>query len=87
MASAVVIGAGPGIGASVAARLAREGMAVTAVARSRETLRDVTGRIERDGGTVRALSADSTDEKALRAALDTAANADGRSNSSYRTRR
>ncbi|ASY31762.1 MULTISPECIES: SDR family NAD(P)-dependent oxidoreductase [unclassified Streptomyces] len=77
MASAVVVGAGPGIGASVAARLAREGLAVTVVARSPGTLRDVTERIGRGGGTVRGLIADSTDEKALRAALDTAASADG----------
>ncbi|MDT0410911.1 MULTISPECIES: SDR family NAD(P)-dependent oxidoreductase [Streptomyces] len=77
MASAVVVGAGPGIGAAVAARLAREGLAVTVVARSPGTVRDVTERIGRGGGTVRGLIADSTDEKALRAALDTAASADG----------
>ena len=35
MAGAIVIGAGPGIGTSVARRLAREGLAVTVLARSR----------------------------------------------------
>ncbi|SDS98254.1 SDR family NAD(P)-dependent oxidoreductase [Actinoplanes derwentensis] len=58
MAGLVVIGAGPGIGRSVAARFAREGLPVTLIART-------------PGPGV--VSADCTDESALRAALDTAA--------------
>ncbi|MGW2279055.1 SDR family NAD(P)-dependent oxidoreductase [Streptomyces sp. NPDC001770] len=77
MSAAVVIGAGPGIGASVADRLAREGMSVTVVARNRETVRGVTDRIERSGRKALGLTADSTDEAGLRDALDTAAAENG----------
>ncbi len=38
MSSAIVIGAGPGIGASVVRRLSREGLAVGAIARNRATV-------------------------------------------------
>ncbi|MGW1467996.1 SDR family NAD(P)-dependent oxidoreductase [Streptomyces sp. NPDC002308] len=77
MSAAVVIGAGPGIGASVADRLAREGMSVTVVARNRETVRGVTDRLERSGRKALGLTADSTDEAGLRDALDTAAAENG----------
>jgi len=66
VASAIVIGAGPGIGAAVARRLAREGLRVTAIARSE---RAVPGAL--------ALVADVTDDAALRAALDEAVAAHG----------
>jgi NAD(P)-dependent dehydrogenase (short-subunit alcohol dehydrogenase family) len=66
--SAIVIGAGPGIGASVARRFSRSGFAIGLIARSRSTidatLADLSGR--RAVG----LTADVTDEPALRAALD-----------------
>ncbi|MEU6037570.1 SDR family NAD(P)-dependent oxidoreductase [Actinomadura sp. NPDC047616] len=64
--AAVVLGAGPGIGRSVARRFAREGLPVAVVARSERTLREVA-----DAGMV-ALAADVTDEAALRAVLDRA---------------
>lgn len=67
MAGAVVIGAGPGIGQSVARRFAAEGLPVALVARRRETMSAM------DGAAALALAADSTDETALRAALDQAA--------------
>lgn len=66
MAGAVIIGAGPGIGRSVARRFAREGLPIALVARSKETL-DAT---ELAGVPVARLAADSADETALRAALD-----------------
>ncbi|MEZ0294667.1 MAG: SDR family NAD(P)-dependent oxidoreductase [Solirubrobacteraceae bacterium] len=67
MSSAIVIGAGPGIGASVARRLGREGLAVGLIARSRRTL-DVTAATVL--GTVFAAAADVAREDDLRAALD-----------------
>ncbi|MFD6065782.1 MULTISPECIES: SDR family NAD(P)-dependent oxidoreductase [Amycolatopsis] len=67
MAGAVVIGAGPGIGRSVAHRFAREGLPITLIARTTETLTPLAAEI----GTALALTADVTDEKALKTALDT----------------
>ncbi|TMR93217.1 SDR family NAD(P)-dependent oxidoreductase [Nonomuraea basaltis] len=61
MPGAVLIGAGPGIGRSVARRFAREGLPVALVSRT-------GGALGLDG--VRAYQADSADETALRAALD-----------------
>ena len=59
-----MIGAGPGIGAAVARKLSREGLAVGLIARSRATLDDTSF------GTALGLTADVTDEAALCAALD-----------------
>jgi NADP-dependent 3-hydroxy acid dehydrogenase YdfG len=67
-ASAIVIGAGPGIGAAVARKLSREGLAVGLIARSRATLDDTLATIA--SGTALGLTADVTDEPALCAALD-----------------
>ncbi|MFB7358188.1 SDR family NAD(P)-dependent oxidoreductase [Streptomyces gardneri] len=71
MSTAVVVGAGPGIGKAVASRFAREGYSVAVIARRKETVEQVAAEIGRDGGRVLALTADSTDEAGLRAALDT----------------
>lgn len=67
----MIIGAGPGIGRSVARRFAWEGLPVALVARRKETVTAVAGSMGR--GKVLALTADSADEAALRAALDAAA--------------
>ena len=72
MPGAIVIGAGPGIGTSVARRFAREGLPVAVLARSRATVDAPwppwpTLRAESLG-----VTADVTDEWALRAALDDA---------------
>ncbi|MFW6690503.1 SDR family NAD(P)-dependent oxidoreductase [Streptomyces sp. MAR4 CNX-425] len=82
MAGAVVIGAGPGIGAAVARRFAREGLPVALVARSRRSLGPVAETVAEaaaaagpgvpPGSAVLPLAADVTDEAALRAALDAA---------------
>jgi NAD(P)-dependent dehydrogenase (short-subunit alcohol dehydrogenase family) len=61
------VGAGPGIGAAVARRFARAGMRVGLIARSETTVKSVADGIT---GDVLALTADSTDEVGLRAALD-----------------
>jgi len=67
MSGAVVVGAGPGIGAAVARRFARAGLSVGLIARSETTVKAVADGIP---GDVLALTADSTDEVGLRAALD-----------------
>ena len=72
MSGAVVIGAGPGIGQSVARRFAREGLPVALVARSKQTVDAAAGVVATSGVRAIPLVADSTDEIALRAALDTA---------------
>ena len=53
--SAIVIGAGPGIGRSVALRFAREGLPVAVLARSRATV-DAALSAPADSGGVRALA-------------------------------
>ena len=73
MSGAVIIGAGPGIGQSVAGRFAREGLPIALVARTSQTVRTVAGTLAGHGVPVVPLTADSADETALRAALDTAA--------------
>ncbi|WP_329236288.1 SDR family NAD(P)-dependent oxidoreductase [Actinoallomurus sp. NBC_01490] len=72
MPGAVVIGAGPGIGRSVARRFAREGLPVALIARSPGTLAGVAEAVSPFGVPVVTLTADSADETALRAALDAA---------------
>ena len=73
MPGAVVIGAGPGIGRSVARRFAREGLPVALVARRRARVDAVAEEVGQLGVPVVALTADTADEDALRTALDTAA--------------
>ncbi|MGI5281796.1 SDR family NAD(P)-dependent oxidoreductase [Nonomuraea polychroma] len=63
----MIIGAGPGIGRSVARRFAREGLPVGLVSRTGDTL-----GLDGPHG-VRAYRADCADETALRAALDASA--------------
>jgi NAD(P)-dependent dehydrogenase (short-subunit alcohol dehydrogenase family) len=67
-ASAIVIGAGPGIGAAVARKLSREGLAVGLIARSRATLDDTLATIA--SGSALGLTADVTDEAGFQGALD-----------------
>ncbi|GLW10768.1 oxidoreductase [Microtetraspora sp. NBRC 13810] len=73
MAGVVVIGAGPGIGRSVALRFAREGLPVALLARSGGTLEPVAGAVAALGVRVVSVTADVADETGLRAALDVAA--------------
>ena len=68
MPAAIVIGAGPGIGAAVARRLAREGLAVGVIARSRATVDSAVASL--NGAKALGATADVTDEAGLRAALD-----------------
>jgi NAD(P)-dependent dehydrogenase (short-subunit alcohol dehydrogenase family) len=73
LAGVVVIGAGPGIGQAVARRFAREGHPVAVLARTEQTVRGAAEALAPSGVPVVPLVADSTDEPALRAALDVAA--------------
>ncbi|MFC9970611.1 SDR family NAD(P)-dependent oxidoreductase [Spirillospora sp. NPDC127200] len=77
MPGAVVIGAGPGIGRSVALRFAREGLPIALIARSAATLAGVAEAVSAAGAPVVPLTADAADEAALRAALDAAVEAFG----------
>lgn len=67
---AIVIGAGPGIGTSVARRLAREGITVGVLARSAATVAGTLESLAGVGPRAAGVTADVTDEPGLRAALD-----------------
>jgi NAD(P)-dependent dehydrogenase (short-subunit alcohol dehydrogenase family) len=73
MPGVVIIGAGPGVGRSVALRFAREAMPVALISRNAKTVRDVARDLSALGVPVSSLTADSADETALRSALDAAA--------------
>ncbi|TDC71670.1 SDR family NAD(P)-dependent oxidoreductase [Streptomyces hainanensis] len=77
MPGAVVIGAGPGIGRSVARRFAREGMPVAVLARSEATGRATAAAVAESGVRAVPLTADAADEDGLRGALDAAVGALG----------
>jgi len=70
MPGAIVIGAGPGIGASVARRLAREDLPVAVVARSPASVEGTLASLAGTATETLGITADVTDEPALRAALD-----------------
>jgi NAD(P)-dependent dehydrogenase (short-subunit alcohol dehydrogenase family) len=72
MPGAIVIGAGPGIGTSVARRFARAGLPVAVLARSRATVDTALGALADAPDQILGLTADVTDEWALRTALDEA---------------
>lgn len=72
MAGVVIIGAGPGLGLSVARRFAREGLSIALVARSESTLKSLAAALAPTGVPVAGFTADSADEAALRSALDAA---------------
>jgi len=71
-APAVIIGAGPGIGGSVARRFAKEGLPVALIARGAASVSAVAGTVRPYSVPVLPLTADSASETALRAALDAA---------------
>ncbi|UYM05577.1 SDR family NAD(P)-dependent oxidoreductase [Solicola gregarius] len=77
MAGLVVVGAGTGIGQSVAYRFAKEGMPVGLIARSSETLDSVERALAPTGAAVFKAQADVSDESSLRGALDDARDALG----------
>jgi NAD(P)-dependent dehydrogenase (short-subunit alcohol dehydrogenase family) len=70
MPGVIVIGAGPGIGLSIAKRFAREGLPVGVIARSRAKVDAALAALADAGVETHAATADAADEGALRAALD-----------------
>ncbi len=67
---AAVLGVGPGLGAAVARRFAREGFAVALMARRTESVAGVREDIENGDGTALTVSADATDPASVAAAFD-----------------
>ena len=67
---AAVLGVGPGLGAAVARRFAREGFAVGLMARGEESLAAAREEIEDTGGTALAVTADATDAASVASAFD-----------------
>jgi NAD(P)-dependent dehydrogenase (short-subunit alcohol dehydrogenase family) len=74
---AFVTGGGTGIGAAIAARLARAGARVTVVGRRAEPLQATVAALGDDAAAAGAVPADVTDEASVRAALEAAAAARG----------
>lgn len=66
---AAVLGVGPGLGASVARRFAREGYKTALMARSEESVSGVQQEIEDDGGEATAFSVDATDPASVEVAF------------------
>jgi NADP-dependent 3-hydroxy acid dehydrogenase YdfG len=67
--SIIIIGAGPNLGAAVARRFGREGLAVGLVSRNEEKLATLTKALEGDGITTAYAAADIRDADALSAAI------------------
>lgn len=71
MPSAIIVGAGPGLGFAIARRLARAQMSVSVISRSTDS-GEVCDEITQRGGHASAFVGDSTDDDSLHAALDAA---------------
>jgi NAD(P)-dependent dehydrogenase (short-subunit alcohol dehydrogenase family) len=65
----LIVGAGPGLGASVARRFAREGYRLTLVARSQATTATLAHELRAAGTDVTVVAADAGDPDRLRAAV------------------
>lgn len=75
---AIITGAGQGIGAVTACRMAEEGAKVVLAARRLNLLEEVVARIEAAGGTAMACSCDVSDEEAVRRLVATTVQAYGK---------
>ena len=71
------VGAEKGLGASVAARFAREGFHVFVAGRTAKSLDQVVAQIQRSGGTATALVADATKEADVLSLFDKVCATDG----------
>ena len=72
MTTIAIIGAGPGLGASVAERFGREGFSVALISRTPEKLDRLGDRLTSRGIVARSYAADVRDRAALTSALDAA---------------
>jgi short-subunit dehydrogenase len=66
----LVLGAGPGLSASVARRFGREGCTVTLVARDEQKVTELADQLRGDGIAVDTATADAADAGSFRAALE-----------------
>lgn len=71
--NALIIGAGPGLGAALARRFGREGYALTLIARNEQNLTATADDLRGDGLNVDAVTADISDAGAFRSTLKTLA--------------
>jgi NAD(P)-dependent dehydrogenase (short-subunit alcohol dehydrogenase family) len=67
---AAVLGVGPGLGAAIAVRFAREGYAVGLMARSEGSMSEAREKVEGSGGEALAVTADATDAASVARAFD-----------------
>lgn len=67
---AAVLGVGPGLGAAISRRFAREGFAVALLARSEGSTAPVREEIERSGGEALAVETDATDAASVARAFE-----------------
>ena len=67
---AAVLGVGPGLGAAIARRFAREGFAVALMARREESVAAVREEIEASGGRALPVSTDATDQASVATAFE-----------------
>lgn len=67
---AVIIGAGPNLGASIARRFGREGFSLTLVGRDEHALAGLAGDLRATGVTVETAAADAADLNSFRTAME-----------------
>jgi NADP-dependent 3-hydroxy acid dehydrogenase YdfG len=77
MTTIAIIGAGPGLGLTVARRFGREGFAVALVARNQQRVDELAGTLGDEGITAAGFTANVRDASSLTAALEAAAAALG----------
>jgi len=65
----MLVGAGPGLGAAIARRFARDGYRLTLVARSEQAIATIAQQLRATGTDVAVVLADAGDPELLRAAL------------------
>jgi short-subunit dehydrogenase len=72
----LIIGAGPGLGAAVARRYAREGFRITLVARHEESLAALADELRASGANIDTVLADAADQEEFRLRLQAIAQID-----------
>jgi NAD(P)-dependent dehydrogenase (short-subunit alcohol dehydrogenase family) len=73
MSTAYILGTGPGLGAALARRFAREGFSVALMARSASNMDPFRDEITKSGGRAMSIAVDATDEASIKAGFDRAA--------------